>query len=282
MDRVFGKCLAKDPNERWQSASAFREALQEQPQGRSGENENKKARWAWLAAAAMLLMGVSAYYFSPYTLSPYSFSPYSFSSSAAATALPVVVLMDTAAPKGVYDAETRAKSGTNADDLNDALQDLPIALHKEMVGVGWNREEQLLKQDPRLILIHRSAFVHALKAEFRPDPEVQKASAKPLPDPDPDAKKLESRLTRIGRDKMESIVGYVGRTNKETRFLAYSRDWSPESQKSWLAGLFGRFPHLEGRVTSFEAGTHKEGSSFRQPSIANRIREAVRASLGLR
>lgn len=267
IDRLIGKCLEKNPNDRWQSASALREALREQPQGKTGKNERKKSRWPWLAAAA-LVVSVSAYYFAGQSVNTLN-------------TLPVVVLMDTSAPTGVYDAETRAKSGTNADDLNDALQDLPIAMHKETVGVGWNREEQLLKQDPQLILIHRSSFVHALRAEFTPDPAAQKMSANPLPDPTTDAQ-FENRLTRLGRDKMESILGYVGRTNKKTRFLVYSRDWSPESQKRWMAALMRRFPHLEGRVTPFEAGSHKEGASFRQPVIESRVREAVRASLGLR
>lgn len=252
-DRVIGKCLAKDPSQRWGQASELREALREEAQPEIGIGGKRKALWPWLAGAAMLLLAACLYY---------------YSTQAKATALPVVVLMDTSAPKGVYDAETRARSGTNADDLSDALQDLPIALHKEMLGVGWNREEQLLKQDPRLILIHRSSFVHALKAEFSQDPSVEE--------------KFESRLTQIGRDKMESILGYIARTNKETRFLVYSRDWSPESQKRWLATLVGRFPHLEGRVTPFEAGSHKDGASFRQPLIESRVRETVRATLQLR
>jgi hypothetical protein len=42
--------------------------------------------------------------------------------------VPVVILMDTYAPRGVYDEETRHGSGTNADALNDALRDLPILI----------------------------------------------------------------------------------------------------------------------------------------------------------
>jgi hypothetical protein len=261
MDRVIGKCLAKEPKDRWQSASDLREALREQSQGKTGKSEKKVARWLWLAAAALPLVALSVYYYSP---------------QAVATALPVVVLMDTSAPSGVYDAETRARSGTNADDLSDALQDLPIELHKEMVGVGWNREEQLLKQDPRLILVHRSAFVHALAAEFTPDP----ASPHLLPNPADDSQ-FYGRLTRLGRDKVESILGYVGRTNQRTHFVVYSRDWSPESQRRWLEGVLRRFPHLEGRLTPFDVGLQKEGASFRLPLNASKVRQAVSSRLGL-
>jgi DNA-binding winged helix-turn-helix (wHTH) protein len=44
---------------------------------------------------------------------------------------PVIVLMDTSAPMGVYDPTTRKNSGTNADDISDVLRDLPVVLHKE-------------------------------------------------------------------------------------------------------------------------------------------------------
>ena len=34
----------------------------------------------------------------------------------------------------VYNPDTRLKSGTNADDLSDALGGLPVALHKGTLG----------------------------------------------------------------------------------------------------------------------------------------------------
>ena len=81
-------------------------------------------------------------------------------------AVPVVVLMDTSAPRGVYDPRTRQNSGTNADDISDALGSLPVALHKETLGATWNREDQIVKQNPDLVVIHRSAFTHAMVLEF--------------------------------------------------------------------------------------------------------------------
>ena len=57
-------------------------------------------------------------------------------------------------------------SGTNADDISDALGSLPVALHKETMSATWNREDQIIKQNPDLVVIHRSAFIHAMVLEF--------------------------------------------------------------------------------------------------------------------
>src|SRR5687768_6807381 len=43
---------------------------------------------------------------------------------------PVIVLMDSPLPGRVYDPRTLAAGGTNADDLTDALRDLPVAIEK--------------------------------------------------------------------------------------------------------------------------------------------------------
>lgn len=261
LDRVIAKCLAKDPDARWRTAADLRDELRWIAQPKPAPEAKAPARWLWPAALVALMALGGGWFFGRPT----------------AAATPVVVLMDTTAPDGVYDADTRARSGTNADDLSDALQDLPIELHKEMVGVGWNREEQLLKQRPRLILIHRSAFVHALAAEFTPDP----AATTPLPNPASD-KLFYRRLSGLGRDKFESILGYVGRTNAQTTFVIYSRDWSPASQRGWVDAVLRRFPHLNGRLTPFNVGPEDAGASFRQPDTVKQIRQKVTAALAAR
>ena len=64
-------------------------------------------------------------------------------------------------PEGVYDPDTRSNSGTNADDLNSILRDLPLLIQKETVSATWDREDQILEQQPDLVLIHRSCFLHS-------------------------------------------------------------------------------------------------------------------------
>lgn len=71
---------------------------------------------------------------------------------------PNVVLMDSAIRDVVYDPQTRASGGSNADDLTDILKDLPIRLIKETTSLNWRRDQQILEQDPDLIVIHLSCF----------------------------------------------------------------------------------------------------------------------------
>ena len=56
LDRVLRMCIAKDPDERWQSASDVRRALQlvdATPASTEAAPAPKRFRWAWVAAAAL-------------------------------------------------------------------------------------------------------------------------------------------------------------------------------------------------------------------------------------
>jgi hypothetical protein len=80
--------------------------------------------------------------------------------------LPIVVLLDTYAPRGVYDEDTVVRNGTNADVLSDELAGLPLVIQKETIGSVWDREDQIIKQNPDFIVIHRSAFFHSMNQEL--------------------------------------------------------------------------------------------------------------------
>lgn len=71
---------------------------------------------------------------------------------------PVIVLMDSPLPGRVYDPRTVAAGGTNADDLTDALRDLPVVIEKENTSPMWHREAQVLQQNPDLIVSHLSCL----------------------------------------------------------------------------------------------------------------------------
>ena len=72
---------------------------------------------------------------------------------------PVVLLMDSAFPAHVYDAETREAGLTNTHDLTDVLRGLPITTHMELIGPEWKREREVAEEQPALIMIHGSGFV---------------------------------------------------------------------------------------------------------------------------
>jgi len=189
---------------------------------------------------------------------------------------PVIFLMDTLAPRGVYDPDTRSNSGTNADDLNDLLRDLPVVLHKETLGSTWHREDQILRQLPDLILIHRSAFFHSINLELG-------FGYHPFDDPDHAAR--FDRVYRLVDGKLMAFLGYVALGDPQTKFLVYSRGrggkWPEEDRIAWVAEIEGRFPQMKGRVSTMKVPVGPDGASFRDPETGAMIRERVVAMLGL-
>ena len=190
---------------------------------------------------------------------------------------PVVLLMDAAAPRAVYDADTAARGATNADDLNDLLRDLPVVLYRETLNSTWERESHVVEMHPDLVLIHRSAFFHSLNLEFN-------LGYPPFADPQADAH--WHVLYRTADDKVIAFLGLVGNADPQVRFLVYSRGtgggWPEESyRKQWVANVESRFPALKGRVSTMMISGGVDSGSFRNPDVAKEIRKSVKSLLRL-
>ncbi|MFK8021298.1 MAG: hypothetical protein AB8B86_16150 [Pseudomonadales bacterium] len=189
---------------------------------------------------------------------------------------PVVLLMDTFAPKGVYDDETRRKSGTNADVLSEILEQLPVITSKEAIGSTWDREVQILRQKPNLILIHRSAFFHSMNQDlglgYPADGEAYSEEF--------------NRLYAIADNKLLAFMGFIAQANPNTQFILYSRGtgggW-PDTQyrNKWIASAQGRFPALTNRVTAIAVPGGTAAGSFRRSDAQQLIRKLVSDSLQL-
>jgi serine/threonine protein kinase len=174
-----------------------------------------------------------------------------------ASKMPMVVLMDSPTPDRVYDPETRKEGGTNADDITDILRDLPIVVQKENTSPLWHREEQVLQQNPTLIVMHRSCFAEA-DAPFDP----------------------QSTAIQVADSKIDAFLGYVGLGNPATKFLIYTR--RPDDKGAWASDLEKRFPQLKGRVFTIHVTGGPEHATFRDPTTAQALRHQVQAILGLR
>ena len=156
------------------------------------------------------------------------------------TVKPLVIMMDSHHPKRVYDEETIASGGTNADVVSDILLDLPIRRQKEVVGPDWHRDEEILGFEPDLIIIHYSAF-------------RQEDSTGP---------RLRLRL----------LIEFFADT--DTRFLIYSR-----GDEAWLEGAIGELlaeldqehPGLLERVHVFGLPDHGE-PKWRDPTTAGSLK----------
>jgi hypothetical protein len=164
--------------------------------------------------------------------------------------------MDSPLPDRVYDTETRKNGGTNADDLTDILRDLPINIQKENTSALWHREDQVLRQKPALIIIHRSCFADAGLA-FDP----------------------QSNAAQLADSRVGGFLGYISLGNPRTRFLVYSR--RPEDQMPWASDLEKRFPQLEGRIVTMTVPGGPEHATFRDATTAQALRQQVQAILGL-
>jgi tRNA A-37 threonylcarbamoyl transferase component Bud32 len=260
------KALARDPEQRPQTPMEFLRALQPAP-GAAAPRPDRRFTIAAMAALVAVAAGLGYYAGRPARRVAVAWSGPS-----------LVFLMDTPSPKGVYDADALARGATNADTLSDLFRDLPITTEKETVPSTWNREADVLRRRPAVIVIHRSAFFHSLNSEFGFGYE---------PFPDEASKKKWELLYRTAEDKLIAFMGLVATTNPETRFLVYSRGtgstgkgWPDADYRAeWVAAVVRRFPPLKDRVTTIaiEGGVGK--GSFKNPVVVQQMRDGLTAIL---
>ena len=175
---------------------------------------------------------------------------------------PVIVLMDSPLPGRVYDPRTAAAGGTNADDLTDALRDLPVVIEKENTSAMWHREDQVLRQNPDLIVSHLSCLL---------DERIGSGQ-----------EEVSEHLFTLAVNRLMQFFGYVAALRPQTRFLVYSRGAlaDPAEANRLVADAEGRFPSLRGRLQTFSVPGHDQ-ATFRDPNTARLVRERVKAMLKL-
>jgi hypothetical protein len=201
----------------------------------------------WAAAAVLVLVALAA------TFAVWKGRGYWFKSAPPAR---VVVLMDSPIADRVYDPETRKNGGTNADDITDIISDLPIVIEKENTSPLWHREDQVLRENPALIVIHRSCFADATVGV---DPQ--------------------SPALVVADKKLDGFLGYVGLGNPNTKFLVYTR--RAGDQAPWVSDLQKRFPQLTGRMVVMTIPGGPEHATFRAPETMKMVRQNVKSILGL-
>ena len=189
---------------------------------------------------------------------------------------PVVVVMDTASPIGVYDPATLARGESNADELTQVLAGLPIRVVKENASPLWRREHQVALLEPDLIIIHISTFVYP--PNFQSMDEFTAYSNKVGEDTGASYREL---LT----NKAIAFFGYLVEQNPRTRFLVYSRGGfiDPEATRSRVDSWIARFPALEGRITTYRVPVDMNAgyASWSDPETAAGLRRHVVEILGL-
>jgi len=165
------------------------------------------------------------------------------------TVSPLVVMMDSHHPMTVYDDETAAAGGTNADVVSDILLDLPIKRQKEAVGPDWHRDEEILGFRPDLIIIHYSAF-------------------------------RQERINTPHR-RLRLFIEFLA--DSETRFLIYSRQDEALLEKAMqelLADLNRQHPGLLERIHVFGLPDYGE-LKWLDPSTATSLKLRVKSILAI-
>lgn len=254
--------VEKDPDDRWQTCRDFARELTSILQEMSTPNLSRTTPAEVTGRRSLGSMGwMSAAVLAAILLGGYATTRWWAAGSGNATQ--VIVLMDSAHPQRVYDPATLKSGGTNADDLTDQLGDLGASLVKETTGPSWHREDQILAQNPDLVLVHRSAFYDAT---LLPDLKLNDT--------------YFEHLYPAAADKLEVFLGYVALANPRTRFVVYSRkSWASDAEKTaWIASVERRFPRLTGRLFAYSVPLDRP--TFRHPDTAAEMKAIVRGLLG--
>lgn len=242
----------------------------------SSSREPRPKGWLRRAAALLVLLFVIAG--AVFTLLP---KPPA-SSGISANRAPVVVLMDTTAPRGVYDEANKQTGRSNAKELYDVLHKEikgipPENMHEVPVGVDWGRQDFVRSLHPDLVVIHRSVFYHPVAAALNyPYPPFKTHE---------EYESFQQRYKILGDDKLRDFLGFVGSAVPHTRFLVYSRgtdtNWlSASFHKDWTRELEVQYPLLATRVTTMVIPGETNGT-FREPKTREELVRKVKAILRL-
>lgn len=231
-------------------------SVEDGPTTRAPTERRSRRAWRFHAAWLLVVLGAAAltYRLHPSRRSTFPSTP---------NAIPVVVLMDSPLPGRVYDPRTAAAGGTNADDITDALRDLPILIEKENTSPMWHREEQVLRHNPDLIVSHLSCLFDERVA----------------PEGDP----ARQQLFNVAVERLVSFFAYVAENNPRTRFFIYSRGRFRlyGGAEKFITDTEARFPDLRGRLQAWTVPVPHDQATFREPNTARQFRERVMATLGL-
>jgi len=258
---VIRACLEKDPSDRWQSARDLLRELRWIARDLAAPSPAaaSSATVLWgrpIARRSALLTAVGIVAVTGIVgLWPW----HSPASPPARTGPPVVVLMDSPHPERVYDPETRKGGGTNADDLTDLLRALPVVLLKENTSATWHRENQVLQENPTLIVAHRSCFYDTTMFDPVKYADIGHTA----------------QFAGLAHDKFDAFMGFIATASPQTSFVVYSRgSWRDEAAPAqWVVSMEQRFPQLHGRVDAMKVPLDR--ATFRNPVTGREIKQRI-------
>ena len=114
----------------------------------------------------------------------------------------------------------------------------------------WHREEQVLHENPDLIVSHLSCFV-----------DERVAAGDPV---------IVEHLSDVAEQRLLLFFAYLAARNPRTHFIAYSRTQFQRKggEAVWLADMEANLPILRGRLHPLTVPGGRELATFRDPSTA--------------
>jgi hypothetical protein len=147
--------------------------------------------------------------------------------------------------------------------VTDVLRELPVAIRKENTSPEWHREEQVIAENPDVIVAHLSCLFDARIAN------PQDAAYE--------------HLFRQAHERLLLFFAYVAARNPRTHFVIYSRTEFVRAggEQPWIQEREARLPLLKGRLQAFTV-PGRERATFRDPETGRLLRERVLGVLGLK
>ena len=257
LDRIISTCIALKPEDRYQDVRDLLRDLrwcEKDLSETASPSIPPRRSTSWLVhgswAAALLLAVAAALWFSPRALRNDRPPP---------NPLPVIVLMDR---RGRVTIRTAVEGGTNADDLTAVLQDLPVAIRKENTSAMWRREEQVVAENPDLIVSHLSCLLDARLGG--------------------DQAAVSQHLFDVAENRLLIVLAYVAARNPRTHSIVYSRGRFQEAggEHAWVTIQEGRLPVLRNRLHAFIVPGGSD-ATFRVPATGQLIRTRVTEIVGV-
>jgi hypothetical protein len=141
------------------------------------------------------------------------------------------------------------------------LRVLPVGIRKENTSPDWHREEQVIAENPDLIIGHLSCLFDA-----------RVSSEKEVSEP----------LFNMAQSRLLVFFAYVAAANPRTRFIVYSRGHIAQAggEAAWVADWEARLPALRGRLYAFSM-PGEDAATFRDPATGQLLRQRVNEVLRL-
>jgi serine/threonine protein kinase len=227
--RLLRRCLAKEQTERLRDIADIRLEIQD-ALAHDREEAASLAPVAPRRSRRAIVLGLGALAVILVVIDAIDSGRWNTSTTDRATTVaknPLVIMMDSPVRRRVYDPETLAANGSNADVISDILSDLPIRRQKESIGPGWHRDEEVKQFDPDLIIVHYSGF------------------------------EGEDVLPTEPRERLKTLIKFFAET--PTQFVIYSRQTDASlnaTLTTLLADLYSQHPGLHARIHGFGMNDH--------------------------